>query len=85
MAHTDHPRTRKTPQQRAAERLEVAKRAHSRATKWLRAAKAEHESAIAEESLTKARLLHAGQDPDLPKTVDQDTAGGIGSTETTQS
>jgi hypothetical protein len=74
MAHTDHPRTRKTPQQRAQAtlaaaqgRLERASQANVKAIKAANDATEAKTAAAAELEAAKKALAYAQMNPELPK------------------
>lgn len=68
------PRTIKTPEQRATETLDVARRAEVRARKKATDATAAAEAAAAELTAAEDRLAYAGSDPALPVQARRDVA-----------
>lgn len=63
------PRTVKTPEQRAEEALDVARRAASKANDRLLATTAARAAAVEDQAKTRARLEYLAGNPDLPATA----------------
>lgn len=82
----------RTPQQKAQDAVDAAQARYDRAkasSDRLKTAAADaeqtYQDSIAEYSAATDALAWAKKNPDLTKKVSQDTTGGIGSTETSQS